>query len=121
MSVVVSALGPSLDDQVDERFGRARYLLLVDDDLETIVDAGDNSENNQALQGAGIGAAERVGSKGASAVITGHLGPKAFQALQVAGVTGYDGSGRSVREALAAFKEGRLAELGQTEAHRGLD
>ena len=32
MKVAVSSVGPSLEDRVDERFGRASYLLIVDDD-----------------------------------------------------------------------------------------
>lgn len=43
MRVAISARGPSLDDRVDERFGRAAYLLIVDDDrpdCEVVDNAG---------------------------------------------------------------------------------
>ncbi|HEY5275128.1 MAG TPA: NifB/NifX family molybdenum-iron cluster-binding protein, partial [Coriobacteriia bacterium] len=59
----------------------------------------DNSANRDALQGAGLGAAEIASEHGVAAVITGHLGPKAFSALQLAGIDGYDGTGKTVRTA----------------------
>lgn len=119
MRVAVSALGPSLEDRVDERFGRATFLLVVDT-KSLAVEAVDNSANRNAMQGAGIGAAESVSAKGASAVVTGHLGPKAFRALGAAGIPGYDGSGMTVREALDALDAGELNRIDEGEAHAGL-
>lgn len=119
MRVAISALGPTLDDRVDERFGRAEYLLFASEDA-TAVEAVDNRANRDALQGSGLGAAETVSEGKAEAVITGHLGPKAYRALQVAGVVGYDGSGMIARDALVALKEGRLSRLAEGEAHAGI-
>lgn len=115
MKVVISSLGPSLDDRVDEHFGRARYLLVVDTETRA-VQAIDNSANYHALQGAGLGAAEVVADQGAAAVITGHLGPNAYRALQLAGLPGYDGAGMTAREALSAFLSGELPVLAEGEA-----
>lgn len=120
VKVIVSALGTGLDDQVDERFGRAQHLLCVDCDTMRIEHI-DNTENLNALQGAGIGAAELVASSGAVAVITGHLGPKAYRALSMVGIEGYAGSGMTVREAIDAFQDGILSPLAASEAHIGLN
>ncbi|MHB0979376.1 MAG: NifB/NifX family molybdenum-iron cluster-binding protein [Thermoleophilia bacterium] len=114
----MSSVGPSLDDPVDERFGRAAYLLIVDDDSPDI-DVVDNGANRDALQGAGLGAAEIVSERGAAAVITGHLGPKAFSALRLSGIAGYDGTGMTVRSALGQLRTGTLARLTEGEAHEG--
>ncbi|MDY0088275.1 MAG: NifB/NifX family molybdenum-iron cluster-binding protein [Coriobacteriia bacterium] len=120
MRIAVSALGTSLDAQVDERFGRAEYLLIVDPStLE--VEVVDNAANRNALQGAGIGAAETVASRGAEAVLTGHLGPKAYQALQAASLKGYAAAGMTVHEAVEAFMNEALAVLDEGEAHGGLE
>lgn len=119
MRIAVSALGPTLDDRVDERFGRAEYLLIVDPDTGEF-EAVDNHANRDALQGAGLGTAEAVSSRNVDAVITGHLGPKAFSALLVAGISGYGGADMSVREAVEAFAAGRLEPLGEGKAHAGL-
>lgn len=119
VKVAVSALGPSLDDPVDERFGRAAHLLIVDTaTLDAI--AVDNAGNRDALQGSGVGAAEVVSEHGARAVITGHLGPKAFRALHLAGIPGYAGAGMTVRDAVSAFEAGSLAALSEGDAHAGM-
>jgi predicted Fe-Mo cluster-binding NifX family protein len=119
MKVAISALGATLDDRVDERFGRAEYLLVVDPStLE--VEVVDNGANRDALQGAGLGAAEAVATRGAGAVLTGHLGPKAYRALKAAGIDGYGVAGMTVREAADAFTEGSLQLLDEGEVHAGL-
>jgi predicted Fe-Mo cluster-binding NifX family protein len=117
--VAISTLGPTLDDKVDEHFGRATVLLIVDTDtLE--VEVVDNSANRNAMQGAGIGAAEAVSERGASHVVTGHLGPKAFRALAAAGISGFNGTGLTARDAVTAFKESRLEPLSEGESHTGI-
>jgi len=117
--VAISTLGPTLDDRLDERFGRASYLLIVDPEGRQ-VQVVDNRTNQQAMQGAGLGAAEKVLEHGVGVVLTGHLGPKAFRALHEAGIEGFDGTGMTAREALEAWSAGRLARLGQGDGHQGL-
>ncbi len=119
MKLAVSALRPSLDAQVDERFGRAQALLIID--TETMDFEGlDNSENQQALKGAGYGAAELICARGAQAVLTGHLGPNAFEALEKAGISGYDATGLTVCEAVARFKENTLEALASGSSYTGM-
>ena len=119
MKVAVSSLGPTLEDKVDERFGRAMHFIVVDT-VSGAFEAIVNDLNRNALQGAGIASAELVADRGAEAVITGHLGPKAFSALEAAGIRGYDGTGMTVAAALAAFAEGTLRSLDEAgEAHAG--
>ncbi|MFW6062429.1 MAG: NifB/NifX family molybdenum-iron cluster-binding protein, partial [Planctomycetota bacterium] len=77
MQLVVTAQGRELSSPVDPRFGRAKYLILVDTETGAW-SATDNSQNLQAPQGAGIQAGKNVASLGAAAVVTGHVGPKAF-------------------------------------------
>jgi predicted Fe-Mo cluster-binding NifX family protein len=120
MKIAVSALDRSLSSAVDERFGRARYLLIVDTvtDKVTVID---NVANANALQGSGIGAAEIVAEHQVQAVITGHLGPKAMKALQAAGVRGYRGVGMTAGDAVSAFEAGMLGKLeDEAPAHSGL-
>ncbi len=119
MRVVVSAHEPSLESAVDERFGRAMWFVVYDTESGSVTTI-ENGRNRHALQGAGIGAAECVSDSGAQAVITGHLGPKAFAALKRIGVRGYAGAGMTVREAIDALVEGRLREIVDArEAHAG--
>jgi predicted Fe-Mo cluster-binding NifX family protein len=71
----------------------------------------DNSANREAQGGAGTGSAEIVSELGAVAVLTGHLGPKAFAALEIAGIPGYAAVGRSVSEAVKAYVAKELETL----------
>ena len=117
--IAISALEPSLDSKVDERFGRAAHLLIVD--TETLeIEALDNSANQRALKGAGYGAAEAICGHKAEAVLTGHLGPNAYKALQIAGVPGYGAVGMTVRQAAERFNEGSLVLLSEGEGHSGM-
>jgi len=119
MKVAVSALGPTLDDMVDSHFGRALWFIVADNEQDGF-EAIDNAANKGAMGGAGTGAAELVSDRGARAVVTGHLGPNAFNALKAAGIPGYSGTGRTVREAIAAVAAGELDELTEAgEAHAG--
>ncbi len=111
MIVAVSSAGPSLDDAVDERFGRARFFVAVEADTGEIVEVVDNNVNREAMGGAGTASAETVSGFGAKAVVTGHLGPKAFSALSAAGIPGYAGTGRTVAEAVQAFTAHELEPL----------
>lgn len=108
MKIAVTSQGNDLDSQVDPRFGRAAYLLIVDSenlDFEVI----DNTENRNALKGAGIQAASNLSSKGAGVLLTGFCGPNAFKTLQAAGIKVADNASGTVREAINAFLEGKVA------------
>ena len=118
MHVVVTSQGTSLDDLVDPRFGRASHFVLVDTDSGEF-SGHDNAQNLQASQGAGIQAAQTVARLGAEAVLTGHVGPKAFATLRAGKVAIYTGVTGKVREALAKFRAGQLqvAATADVEGH----
>jgi predicted Fe-Mo cluster-binding NifX family protein len=112
MKIAISAKGTDLDAEIDERFGRAAYILIVDSDTMT-VDVLDNTENINAAQGAGIQAASMVSGQGAGALLTGSCGPKAMTAFAGAGVAVYTGQFGSVRQAVERFKKGELQQTTQ--------
>jgi predicted DNA-binding protein (UPF0251 family)/predicted Fe-Mo cluster-binding NifX family protein len=106
--IAVSSEGPTMDDLVDPRFGRAGGFVLVDpQSLE--FSYLDNGISQTRAQGAGIQAAEVVAGAGVTAVLTGYVGPKAFQALQAAGIqVVQDLEGLTVRQAVERFQSGQL-------------
>lgn len=107
MRIAVTAKETSLDSDLDQRFGRARYLIVVDTDTgET--ESYDNEVNLNAAQGAGIQTAQNVAMLNVEAVLTGHVGPNAFRALSAAGIRVYTGSKGTVREAVEERKSGKL-------------
>ena len=121
MKVAVTAAGPGLESEVDPRFGRARYILIVDSDSGGLLEALDNEKNMNAVGGAGVQATQTVADKGVAWLITGNVGPKAFQGLQAAGIKVATGAEGTVAEALEAFKEGKLREAtgANVEGHWG--
>jgi len=112
MKVAISAQGKDLDSQVDPRFGRAKYFIVVDSETESFT-AHDNSLNLNAPQGAGIQSAKNVLDFGAVVVISGNVGPKAFATLSATGIKMYTGASGTVRDTLEAFRAGKLTETGK--------
>ena len=107
MKVAITSQGTDLNSAVDPRFGRAKCFVVVDTETSDFA-AHDNSQNLNAIQGAGIQAGRNVIDLGVEAVITGNAGPKAFTTLQGGGVKIYVGAGGTVAEALEKFKAGEL-------------
>lgn len=107
MKIVVTSKGTGLESEVDARFGRARYFLVVDTESGEFVTV-DNEQNLNATQGAGIQAARKVSETGAEAVVTGNVGPRAFATLNAAGIKVYISASGTVAEAVEQFKSGIL-------------
>ena len=106
--IAITSEGPTLTDAVDPRFGRAGGFVVVElaTGAATYVD---NGSSQVLAQGAGIQAAENLVKAGAQALLTGHVGPKAFTALQAAGVKIIQGvENMTVGEAVAKFKAGEF-------------
>jgi predicted Fe-Mo cluster-binding NifX family protein len=112
MKVALTAQGPDLDSPVDPRFGRAQYFLLIDSETGQFT-AHDNEQNLNAVQGAGIQAAQTVLRLGAQAVLTGNVGPKAFATLQAGQVAIYPGAAGTVRQTLERWRSGDLQAAGK--------
>jgi len=106
MRIAVTSTGPTLDSPVDYRFGRCAYFIVVDTDTMEF-QAHPNPAVN-APGGAGTLAAQFVASLGVSHVLTGEVGPNAYPALMAAGITPITGVSGTVRDAVEAFKSGRL-------------
>jgi len=118
MKIAVTAQGPGLEDLVDPRFGRAAYILIIDQETKE-VEAVDNSKNIQAFKGAGIQAATLVSDKGAQVLLTGYCGPNAFTTLQAAGVKVVNDVAGTVADAVATFASGEVkySEQPNTQGH----
>lgn len=108
MKIAVTSDGNTLDDEVTPRFGRCKYFVIVDSE-DYSFNVIDNVQNLNASQGAGIQAGQTVINNGADAVLTGNCGPKAFRILSTAGMKICHGVSGTVREAVDAYKAGKLA------------
>lgn len=110
MQIVVSSGGTNLGAQVSPVFGRCPYLIFV----ETESLAFEAMENPALASGGGAGVqtAQLVIEKGAQAVVSGNVGPNAFQVFQSAGIPIHTFTAGTVREAVEAFREGLLPTVG---------
>ena len=109
MKIAITSQGQDLDSQVAPRFGRAKFFIVVDTEQEGF-SVTDNSMNLNAAQGAGIQAGRNVVDLGAEAVITGHVGPKAFATLQAGEVKIYTDATGTVADAIKQFNTGQLEQ-----------
>jgi predicted Fe-Mo cluster-binding NifX family protein len=103
---------------VDPRFGRAAQFLIVNTETDEVHVVA-NTQNLNAAQGAGIQSAKTVLDAGAEAVLTRHVGPKAFATLNAGGVAVYTGISGGASEAVDQLKAGKLtpADRADVEGH----
>ena len=121
MKIAVSSNGETLDAQLDPRFGRCQYFLVVNSEDMSF----ETFNNESAFQGggAGIQAAQFLASLGVEAVITGNCGPNAVQTLSAAGIELFGGQFGTVREVVERFKKGNLRPTSEAtvDSHFGMN
>ncbi len=103
MKIAITSKGPQLDSPFDQHFGRTPYFVIVDSETDEIVSAIDNIKNLQAVQGAGVESAKEMVEQDVELVLSGHVGPKALEVLQIAQISAYKVEAANVREALAMY------------------
>ncbi len=112
MKIVVSSTGKDIEDEVDSRFGRCPYFLVVEakkgegiSDVKVI----ENTTSEQ-MGGAGITAGQIISNEKPDAVITVNIGPKALQVLGKFGIEIYFAKG-NIRQAVEDLIEGKLEKV----------
>ena len=108
MKIAVTSQGDTLESQIDPRFGRAAYIIVVD--TQTLkFEAFDNATNKNAFKGAGIQAAAMLSDKDAEVLLTGFCGPNAFKTLEAAGVKVANDQTGTIMDAVKKFNQGNIA------------
>ena len=108
MKICITSTGENLDSAVDPRFGRCGYFIIVDPDTLTFKAIA--NPNAEAAGGSGIQSAQLAAKEGASAVVTGNVGPNAFTTLSSLGLKVFVGASGTVKEALESYKAGKLKQ-----------
>jgi len=101
MKIGVSAKGGSMEAEVEPRFGRCPYFLIVDS--ETMHFEAFPNPSTSMAHGAGPSTVQEFVQRGAEVVLTGQVGPKAQQAMQAAPFEVVTGVSGTVREAIEAY------------------
>jgi len=112
MKIAITSQSRDLSSEMDPRFGRAKYLLVVDTETGDF-QVHDNELNLNAAQGAGIQTGQNIANLGVEAVITGNVGPNAFKTLNVANIKIFLAEKQTVQDAIDSFKTGNLKEVDQ--------
>jgi len=111
MKIAVSSTGDELISEMDPRFGRATYFIVVDPKtLE--YEAVENAQNLNLPQGAGIQAAKTIVDNKVDVLISGNCGPKAFDVLNAADIKVVTGAKGRVIDAITQYKNGHLEAVG---------
>jgi len=118
--ICISSTGRDLNANVDPRFGRCEYFLIINSEnknYELI-----NNESQNQMGGAGIKAAEIISKKNVKYVITGNVGPNAFQTLKAAGIKVISGVTGNISNVIDKFNKGELKEKNSSnvESHFGM-
>ncbi len=118
MKIALTATGKDIESAMDPRFGRAQYILIVEQD-GTLLEAIDNAENFNAMRGAGIQAGKILADRKVKVLITGYCGPNAFKTLSAAGIKVVVEQSGTVRDAVDRFQRNELefADQPNAEAH----
>lgn len=109
MKIALSSSGRTLESPTHNLFGRCDYFVIVDTETEESTAVKNNAA--AAPTGAGTACAQELFDAGVQAVISGKIGPNAYETLTAAGIAMYlTPPGISCREALERFKAGSLSK-----------
>jgi predicted Fe-Mo cluster-binding NifX family protein len=109
MKIAVSAMNNSIDAPINPRFGRCQYFMIVDTDTMEVKAVSNDALG--AMSGAGIQAAQIIVSNSVQLVLTGNVGPNAFNVLSAAGVRILTGIRGTVSQVIEQYKRGELEEI----------
>jgi predicted Fe-Mo cluster-binding NifX family protein len=120
MKICITAQGNSLESEVDPRFGRCAYFIIADP--ATFAFEAVSNISAQSGGGAGIQSGQLVSEKGVKAVLTGNVGPNAFQTLKAAGIDIITGVSGKISDVIAKYQKGEFKPISSAtvESHFGM-
>jgi len=120
MKIAISSTGDNLESNVDMRFGRCRYFILIDS--ESMEFKALSNESIMESGGAGIKAAETIANQNVNIVLTGNIGPNAYSTLKAAGIKIFTGAEGTIKEAMNKYKNNELkeSESANVKSHNGM-
>jgi len=114
MIIAITAKEPTLESEVDPRFGRAAYFLIVNTMIGKAF-ALENSEGINASNGAGTGAAQLMAENKVDVLYTGSVGPKAGDALEKAQIKVHENTTGTIKDILDLLTSEMNEKAGEDE------
>lgn len=109
MKVAFSATGKDIDSILDLRFGRCEVFQVYDTETNEIIVI--NNKGNSASGGAGIAASNQMIDEKIDAIVTGSLGPNAFNIIKESKIEMYKCTPISIKSAIEKYNNGQLEEI----------
>ena len=110
MKVGISATDDNLKANVDRQFGRCSWFLFIN--TESLEYEAVENKSADAASGAGTACAQLMLDKEVDAVISGQVGPNAYQVLKQGGVKIFIAHQNiSIREAIDKYKNDELKQM----------
>lgn len=109
MKIAISANGKNLSDLLDKRFGRCELFQVYDTETKEINIL--QNKGNQASGGAGIAAANQMLDENIEVIITGNLGPNAFDIIKENSIKAYTCECLSIEDILKKYDQKELKEI----------
>lgn len=119
MKIGISSDGENLDSFLDLRFGRCRYFVIYDTENNEVRAVENDGQSSKG--GAGIAAAQQLIDENVDVVITGNLGPNAFELIEKANIKAFKSESILLKSVIEKYKNGELEELKNSgPAHHGM-
>jgi len=106
MKIGISSTGKDINSQIDPRFGRCAYFMIIQTD-DMSIDVFEN-EYKSLGGGAGIQSATFLHSKGVKTVLTGNCGPNAMNVFSECDIQVITGQTGLIKDTIEKFKNGEL-------------
>lgn len=97
-----------LNSQVDPRFGRCENFVIINTEnmnMEVIPNT-----SARTAHGAGVQAAQTIANRNVEVVITGRVGPNAYEVLSMSGIKIMTGAIGTIGQVIEQYKSGQLQD-----------
>ncbi|MDU4860274.1 MAG: NifB/NifX family molybdenum-iron cluster-binding protein [Terrisporobacter othiniensis] len=118
MKIAISTNGTTKESLLDSRFGRCNYFQIYDTDTKefSVIE----NKGFTAAGGAGIAASNQIVDEKVQVVITGSLGPNAFDIINGSNIKAYKCANLSMDEVIEKYNNKELEEINSCGAsHQG--
>ncbi|KEI81445.1 diguanylate cyclase [Clostridium botulinum] len=119
MKIAISSTGKTMENSLDMRFGRCEYFQIHDSESKKVKILENEGQN--ASGGAGIVASNQLVDEKVDVIITGNLGPNAFEIIEKAGIKAYKCEPIAITLVIEKYNKGELEQISMSgSAHHGM-